>query len=626
MTPEKLSAAVQLIKSGNKQAAIPLLREIIQDNPVDENAWLWLYACVDQVEQKKFCLQKVLEINPGNQGARKALGKLSDPLSQPVWQMASRKATAPPPASRRRASRRKRSSRRPWVFALGAVLLCILCIVPSLYLTQTDQVSSFAAGLALFPSVTFTPTPSPSATITATVTPSPSPTSTATATPTLTPTPSEVVEITWFSGFGAGSGVNGGTDRDGVAVLQSMAEDFNASQGSIHLNLEVVHFASGAKKLISEIAAGKGPDIVGPMVLNQTHDFHGQWLDLTPYIRPADLQAYNPKLMEIYHTDEGLVALPSTAYPSALFYNKELFDAANLNYPPAQYGEKYKMPDGSEVEWSWDTLATVARLLTLDARGVNATQPGFDKQNIIHYGYSWMFQLHPSQIGSYWGSGSMLAEDGKTAHIPEAWHAAWEWTYDGTWGNQPFIIDINAAKSTQFNNLYSFDKGRIGMTIQPTWYICCTQGIKTWDLAAMPSYNGQVSGRIDVTDFRILKGSKHPQEAYQAMLYMLNQGGPKLMNISAPISISMSARDDQRQTWINAQKREFPWVTNWDVLIAGLDYPDLPKAESYMPNFKQAWERGSNFYVRLMNQPNLGLAAEEQKYIDDLNKIFAGGE
>jgi hypothetical protein len=29
MTTEKLSAAVQLVKSGNKQAAIPLLKEII---------------------------------------------------------------------------------------------------------------------------------------------------------------------------------------------------------------------------------------------------------------------------------------------------------------------------------------------------------------------------------------------------------------------------------------------------------------------------------------------------------------------------------------------------------------------------------------------------------------------
>lgn len=84
MNSEKLSYATQLIKSGNKQAALPILREIVQADPNDENAWLWLYSCVDKSEQKKYCLQQVLKINPYNQHAHQALEKLNGQVSNPL--------------------------------------------------------------------------------------------------------------------------------------------------------------------------------------------------------------------------------------------------------------------------------------------------------------------------------------------------------------------------------------------------------------------------------------------------------------------------------------------------------------------------------------------------------------
>lgn len=84
MDSEKLSYATQLIKSGNKQAALPILKEIIQADPNNENAWLWLYSCVDRPEQKKHCLQQALKINPSNQNARQALDKLNGQVSNPI--------------------------------------------------------------------------------------------------------------------------------------------------------------------------------------------------------------------------------------------------------------------------------------------------------------------------------------------------------------------------------------------------------------------------------------------------------------------------------------------------------------------------------------------------------------
>ncbi len=76
MTIDKLSSAIAAIRAGDKVSGRKLLLEIIRSEPSNELAWLWLSACVDNLEHKKYCLEKALEINPNNQNALKALDKL----------------------------------------------------------------------------------------------------------------------------------------------------------------------------------------------------------------------------------------------------------------------------------------------------------------------------------------------------------------------------------------------------------------------------------------------------------------------------------------------------------------------------------------------------------------------
>jgi tetratricopeptide (TPR) repeat protein len=227
---EKLNNAIQLVKSGNKQAALPLLKEVIQADPQNENAWLWLYSCVDKVEQKKVCLQKALEINPGNQNARNALKKLSDLTPGPAQQFVQGGATPPQPAPRDESGPRR--SRRTWFLALlGAGLFLLVCGVSFLLLVQNGLASSLAASLPFFPSATLTASTTP--TFTATATPSPSPTATRTATrrPSATPTllPSLTPTIAAFT-FGnptatpLGSDITDPNFKKGVAAFDKAIE------------------------------------------------------------------------------------------------------------------------------------------------------------------------------------------------------------------------------------------------------------------------------------------------------------------------------------------------------------------------------------------------------------------
>ena len=78
MESDKINRAVELIKSGDKQAAMIILKEILQADPNNASAWSWLYDCVDTVEQKKYCLKQVLRIHPEYGKAREKLFNLEN--------------------------------------------------------------------------------------------------------------------------------------------------------------------------------------------------------------------------------------------------------------------------------------------------------------------------------------------------------------------------------------------------------------------------------------------------------------------------------------------------------------------------------------------------------------------
>ena len=77
-----------------------------------------------------------------------------------------------------------------------------------------------------------------------------------------------------------------------------------------------------------------------------------------------------------------------------------------------------------------------------------------------------------------------------------------------------------------------------------------------------------------------------------------------------------------RGPWLEAQKAAFPFVQNWQTLIDGLNYPDVPSAEGFMPNVNEAWTRIQTFGDLLVNTKGVDLAAEEAKLITDLGVIF----
>jgi restriction system protein len=79
MAQEKeLKQAINLIESGNKSEAIPILKTILKKDRNNELAWIWLSGCVDNSEDKIFCFTEALRINPNNETTKVQLHRLEE--------------------------------------------------------------------------------------------------------------------------------------------------------------------------------------------------------------------------------------------------------------------------------------------------------------------------------------------------------------------------------------------------------------------------------------------------------------------------------------------------------------------------------------------------------------------
>jgi len=435
--------------------------------------------------------------------------------------------------------------------------------------------------------------------------------------------PAEKIKVRWFVGLGTG------TNADQVTVQEEVVKDFNASQDKIELVLEIVPYEAARDTLSTQIASGSGPDIVGPVGWGGSNDFYGQWLDLAPYITKAnfDTSIFDPALVKFYQVEGEQVGLPFAVFPGAMYFVPAMFDEADLAYPPQKYGDKYEL-DGKMVDWNWDTVTEVARRLTVDKNGNNAKSPDFDRNSIVQVGYNAQWQSILSVATFYDGAAKMYSGDKKGEYkstLPDGWKQAWKWYYDGMYGPEPFIASGPLSGSPEFGAGNVFNSGKAAMGLTQTWYTCCLGDFKNagyeFQLGIQPmGADGQVNGRIDADTFRVWKGTKNPEAAFEVLAYLITTGGDKLL----PIYGAMPAIASKTDAFFAVKSADYPFVTeaSWDVFVQGLAYPDTPSSEQYQPNSIEANARFSTFADLMVNTSNLDYEAEYKKLVDDLNVIY----
>ena len=428
----------------------------------------------------------------------------------------------------------------------------------------------------------------------------------------------EKVEIRWYVGIGTGS------DEAQFDAQNAVVDAFNASQDEIELVLEIVDNASATDVLNTQIAAGNAPDIVGPMGIAGRAAFPGAWLDIAPLMEATnyDTSEFDPALVEYYKVPgEGQLGLPFAVFPSFIFYNKDLFDEAGLPYPPEEFGVPYVDADGNEMPWDLETVEELAKLLTVDANGNDATSDDFDPEQIVQFGYGtqWTdFRGRCTMFGA-----DMLVDDDGNAEMPEAWDECVRWYHRGQWEDF-FIPNGPYGGSTTFGEGNWFDTGNIAMDHIHLWYAtCCTGNINEnaqWGIAVMPEVNGQTTAKMHADTFAISKSTEHPEEAFTVLTYLLGEAVPDLAAVYGGLPARIPLQDS---FFADLDANQFPdQDINWQVVIDSMSYPDNPSHEEGYPNELEARDRLNAFNQLIDNNPDMDIDAEIETLINDLQAIY----
>jgi multiple sugar transport system substrate-binding protein len=388
--------------------------------------------------------------------------------------------------------------------------------------------------------------------------------------------------VRWFIGLGTGG------KPDQIAAELKVADDFNASQKEIYLSVEIYDNRVASNQLQIEIAAGNAPDIIGPVGVEGLNIFRSQILDLSDLVasQKYDMSGIDPKLVEFWKMGENnaMIGLPFATYPSFMYYNKKLFDEADLPYPPTKVGEQYQ-----GKPWDMEAVRQIGMKLTVDKNGNDATSSSFDPNNIVQWGFdSQWADNNPVAESTIFGAFSVVAPDGKTAQIPDPLKTGLHWYSDGVWKDH-FIPTYAQIRSDLLGPDNEFSTGNLAMAETHSWYMCCINPAAPakrdfeWGVAVAPSYNGTTTAKLHADTFSLLKTTKNPEEAFKALTVLVNSGA-LLADYGA-----FPADPSKQQAFFDTINKNYPDVKiDWAVPQAMLSYPDIPNHQSFMPDYAKA--------------------------------------
>ena len=325
-----------------------------------------------------------------------------------------------------------------------------------------------------------------------------------------------------------------------LTVWKQIVADFEAANPTITVSVEVSDWDSYWTKLKTLLAAKTPPDmfaIDAPLYLDyQSKDV---LLNLQPYLdkNPGMLDGLFPQTLQAYQTPQGYFGLPRDFQTIVLFYNKTMFDKASLAYPTA--------------DWTWDDLRDAAKKLTLDTNGDGKTD---------QYGFSFdMWDMEPGYSEAIWSyGGDMISADHtKTLLGDPAARTAWQLLYDMTFKDKS-VPDSNT--SGQYGG-DTFAAGVSAMTPMGHWAVPgYADANLSFDVAPMPKGPAGRFTSVNSAGFVIAKLTKHPNEAFQFLKFVLSTAGQTRLaelGFACPVLKSIAQSDAFLKQKININQQVF---------------------------------------------------------------------
>ena len=305
--------------------------------------------------------------------------------------------------------------------------------------------------------------------------------------------------------------------------LRIMADEFEAANPGIKINIEVTGWGDYWTMLEAGATGGSLPDVFW-MHSNEIYRYasNDMLLDLTDRISASelvDLSKFPQGLNEIYNHDGKQYAVPKDFDTIGLWYNKNLFDEANLSYP--------------DESWDWDDLYEAAKVLTTD-QVYGILTPLHNQEGYYNFVYQ--------------NGGTIITDDKKSGYDdPQTIEALEYYVNFVKEGLSPAIFaDAERAEAIQ--------NGLVAMGFFGSWnlagFVDNDFMRENFDVAVLPKQVRQAS-IYNGLGYAIAHNTEHPDEAWKFVEYLGSKEGQER---HAEPGVAISAYEGTADLWVSSYK------------------------------------------------------------------------
>lgn len=331
-------------------------------------------------------------------------------------------------------------------------------------------------------------------------------------------------------------------DENQKPAMEDIAAAFEKENPNVTIDIQVTPYKEYFTKLQTAATGGSAADVFwmnGPNF--QLYASNGQLAPLDD--AGVDAADYPQGLIDLYTFDGTLYGAPKDFDTVALWYNKELFDAAGVEYPTAG--------------WTWDDFTAAAAALTDPATGqfgVAASQYGQEN-----------FYNSIAQAG-----GEVISADGTESGYgsPEALAGIELWTDLIEAGSSP-----TAQQMTDTNPEDFFLSGKVAMFQNGSWaaiaYADNADIADKVDVAPLPE--GPEGNQSVIHGVGNVANAKSPHVA-EAKAFAAFASGEQAAKIQAESGTVIPAFDGTQQAWVDALE-QYDLQVYIDALDTAVPYP-----------------------------------------------------
>ncbi|MBU5343254.1 sugar ABC transporter substrate-binding protein [Caldibacillus hisashii] len=271
-----------------------------------------------------------------------------------------------------------------------------------------------------------------------------------------------------------------------------------------NINIELVNIPEDySQKINSMIIGGTAPDVILTWEVDLPRFAEsgaieplGSYIDKTDSFKMDD---FIPAVDNLNSKSDKVYGLPWCYATELLYYNKDMFDAAGVEYP--------------NENWTWSDFEEAAKKLTIK-EGDKTVQWGADA---ISFPGIWYSMAGAAGDDVYDENGKLALGDGLRKALE--------------FQNKLTNVDkVSPEPSSGGEVADLFAAGKAAMTRQGNWYIASYKDSEfNWDIAPLPKEERSYAS-LHTGFFTINSKSKHKEAAWKFIEFMMSDEGQSLIS------------------------------------------------------------------------------------------------